>query len=52
MFNDPNINQYSLEIPTLYKFRNLLKELGFAGNLDKITDFESLISILGGEKHE
>src|SRR5574344_1864372 len=29
LFNEPNVEQYSLEIPTLYKFKNLLKKYGF-----------------------
>ena len=52
LFNDPNINDYSLEIPMFYKFRNLLKDRGFAGNFDEIHDFSSLISLLSGDKND
>ena len=43
LFNSPNLEKYSLEIPTLYKFINLLKEKGFAGNLNYIYFFDKLI---------
>lgn len=43
LFNSPNLEKYSLEIPTLYKFINLLKEKGFAGNLNDIYSFDELI---------
>lgn len=43
LFNSPNLEKYSLEIPTLYKFVNLLKEKGFAGNLNDIYSFDELI---------
>ncbi len=43
LFNSPNLEKYSLEIPTLYKFINLLKEKGFAGNLNDIYGFDELI---------
>lgn len=43
LFNSPNLEKYSLEIPTLYKFINLLKEKGFAGNLNDIYSFDELM---------
>lgn len=43
LFNSPNLEKYSLEIPTLYKFVNLLKNKGFAGNLNDIYTFDELI---------
>ena len=43
LFNSTNLEKYSLEIPTLYKFINLLKERGFAGNLNDIYSFDELI---------
>lgn len=43
LFNSPNLEKYSLEIPTLYKFVNLLKNKGFAGNLNNIFTFDELI---------
>ena len=43
LFNSTNLEKYSLEIPTLYKFINLLKEKGFAGNLTDIYSFDELI---------
>ena len=43
LFNSTDLEKYSLEIPTLYKFINLLKERGFAGNLNDIYSFDELI---------
>ena len=43
LFNSPNLEKYSLEIPTLYKFINLLKDKDFAGNLNDIYSFDELI---------
>ena len=43
LFNSDNLNKYSLEIPTIYKFINLLKNNGFAGNLNEINDIDTLI---------
>ena len=43
LFNSTNLEKYSLEIPTLYKFINLLKGKGFAGNLNDIYSFDELI---------
>ena len=44
LFNSTNLEKYSLEIPTLYKFINLLKDKGFAGNLNDIYSFNELTS--------
>ena len=43
LFNSADLEKYSLEIPTLYKFISLLKEKGFAGNLNDIYSFDELI---------
>ena len=43
LFNSDNLNKYSLEIPMIYKFINLLKNKGFAGNLNEINDIDTLI---------
>ena len=43
LFDSTNLEKYSLEIPTLYKFINLLKEKGFAGNLNDIYSFDELV---------
>ena len=51
LFNSPNLEKYSLEIPTLYKFINLLKDKGFAGNLNDIYSFDELIERIKEVKH-
>ena len=51
LFNSTNLEKYSLEIPTLYKFINLLKEKGFAGNLNDIYSFDELIERIKEVKH-
>lgn len=43
LFNTHDLTNYSLEIPTIYKFKNLLKSKGFAGFLDDKNDFNSII---------
>lgn len=43
LFNTHDLTNYSLEIPTIYKFKNLLKSKGFAGLLDDKNDFNSII---------
>ena len=43
LFNTHDLTNYSLEIPTIYKFKNLLKSNGFAGFLDDKNDFNSII---------
>lgn len=44
LFNTHDLTSYSLEIPTIYKFKNLLKNKGFAGFLDDKNDFNSIIN--------
>ena len=51
LFNSDNLEKYSLEIPTLYKFINLLKNKGFAGNLENIYDFDELLERIKEVKH-
>ncbi|MFA6754957.1 MAG: energy-coupling factor transporter ATPase [Bacilli bacterium] len=46
LFNEKDVEKYSLEIPIFYKFKKLLKEKGFAGDLEKINDFSELMSII------
>ena len=46
LFNEDDIEKYSLEIPTLYKFKNLLKKYGYTKDLSKVNDFDSLIEVL------
>ena len=43
LFKKDNLDSYSLEIPSLYKFKNLLKNGGFAANLNEIDTFEGII---------
>lgn len=43
LFNSSNLEEYSLEEPTLYKFKKLLKEKGFTADFNKIKNFDSLI---------
>ena len=43
LFNTHDLTNYSLEIPTIYKFKNLLKSKGFAGFLDDKNDVNSII---------
>ena len=52
LFNSLENKEYSLEIPTLYKFKNLLKEQGFKGFLDDITSFDDLIDRICEVKHD
>ena len=52
LFQSPDIEKYSLEIPTLFKFINLLKNCGFAGNLSEIYDFDTLIERIYEAKYE
>ncbi len=51
LFNSENLDKYSLEIPTLYKFINLLKNKGFAGNLENIYNFDELLERIKEVKH-
>ena len=50
LFNDKDIENYSLEIPTLYKFKKALEKNGFNKNLSSINDFDSLIDEIVLEK--
>ena len=50
LFNDKDIENYSLEIPTLYKFKKALEKNGFKKNLSSINDFDSLIDEIVLEK--
>ncbi len=43
LFNSPKLNEYSLEIPNLYKLRNSLKKWSSAGFFEKIDSFSDLI---------
>ena len=52
LFQSPDIEKYSLEIPTLFKFINLLKNGGFAGNLSEIYNFDTLIERIYEAKYE
>ena len=52
LFQSLDIEKYSLEIPTLFKFINLLKNGGFAGNLSEIYDFDTLIERIYEAKYE
>ena len=52
LFNEKDVSKYSLEMPTLYKFKNILKNKGFAGNLDDIYDINSLVNRIMETKHE
>ena len=52
LFNKENILDYSLEIPTFYKFKNLLKKYGFCKDLSKINDFNELIDIICEDKND
>ncbi len=46
LFNESDIEKYSLEIPTLYKFKNLLTKYGYKKDLSNVHDFDSLIEVL------
>lgn len=52
LFNKENILDYSLEIPTFYKFKNLLKKYGFCKDLSKINEFNELIDIICEGKND
>lgn len=52
LFSEIDLADLSLEEPVFYKFKKLLKYGGFAGNLDKISEFNELIEeIYRGYKH-
>lgn len=52
LFNTNDLSKLSLEIPTFYKVKNLLKNKGFAGNLEKIDTFDQLINLIYEVKHD
>ena len=52
LFNKENINMYSLEIPTFYKFKKILKKHGFCNDLKEINDFSSLIKCISESLNE
>ena len=47
-----NLEELSLEMPNLIKFKNQLKYWGFAGFLENINDFDGLIDAIVKEKGE
>ena len=46
LFNEPDVEKYSLEIPTLYKFKRILEAEGYKKDLKSVNDFDSLISAI------
>ena len=52
LFKKENLEELSLEMPNLIKFKNLLKYWGFAGFLENINDFDGLIDAIVKEKGE
>ena len=52
LFKKENIEELSLEMPNLIKFKNQLKYWGFAGFLENINDFDSLIEAIVKVKGE
>ena len=52
LFKKENLEELSLEMPNLIKFKNQLKYWGFAGFLENINDFDSLIDAIVKEKGE
>ena len=51
LFNEKGVDKYSLEIPTLYKFKHLLENNGFKKDLKSINDFDALIDAIVKEKN-
>lgn len=47
LFEEANLKDYSLEVPTLFKFKNLLKENGFNKDLKDVKTIEDLAKIIG-----
>lgn len=43
LFNEKDVEKYSLEIPTFYKFKKLLEQKGMLMDYSKINDFDKLI---------
>lgn len=52
LFKKENLEELSLEMPNLIKFKNQLKYWGFAGFLENINDFDGLIEAIVKEKGE
>ena len=52
LFKKENLEELSLEMPNLIKFKNQLKYWGFAGFLENINDFDGLIDAIVKEKGE
>lgn len=46
LFNEPDVEKYSLEIPTLYKFKSILETEGYKKDLKSVNDFDSLINAI------
>jgi energy-coupling factor transport system ATP-binding protein len=46
LFNEPDVEKYSLEIPTLYKFKRILANEGFKKDLKSVNDLDSLIDAI------
>ena len=46
LFKKENLEELSLEMPNLIKFKNQLKYWGFAGFLENINDFDSLVEAI------
>lgn len=46
LFNDKNINDYSLEIPNFYKFKKYLIKYGFKKDISNIDDLDDLIEVI------
>ena len=44
LFDEVDLEEYSLEVPLFIKFKKLLKNNGFAGNLEKISSYQDLIN--------
>ena len=52
LFKKENLEEFSLEMPNLIKFKYQLKYWGFAGFLENINDFDGLIDAIVKEKGE
>ena len=52
LFRMDDIEQYSIEIPRIYKLIKLLKNNGFTGNLEEIDDYDTLIKEIVNVKGE
>lgn len=47
LFDSDDIENYSLEIPTLYKFKKMLIKKGYKKDLTNLYDFDLLVKVLG-----